>query len=372
MRTLEHISPEWAIKNVTFFDHDTHSFVEGDIEIDGQRIAAIRTAGSSAIRYAIDGRDHVCTPGLVLAQTNWPATHGEPHDLLRRGVTTVAATCRTASECILAASQSKVRLVIHWLLDANRHAREGQLGLDERELHMFARIADCVGSNSALILPALHCASVVSAAELVYAQQFASALKRRLVLVLSESNEAAQAFRERFFCSETQLLAFMRLLEPNVTVIPGQSLSDRDTETLLNSGVRIVGRGAGWPRPLAYRRVRSIGASPCIDGFSSCCDDARSMAQVPAPTVSANVRCENADAVVDALTVGAGADVGETDCGRIAAGMRADLCMFRSTGTNLQGLGSQAFLKLIRDSEPDCVMIGGSRHTFEVACRSER
>jgi cytosine/adenosine deaminase-related metal-dependent hydrolase len=323
---LGQFSQEWVIRNVTFFDHDTHSFVAGDIEVDGPEIVAIRPPGSSTLQHGADGRGHVCLPGLVVTQAELLAIHGDPDRLLRAGTTTVGTICRTASECILAASQTKVRLVAHVLLNAGDRAREGCSGIHERGVEVFDRVADFVSSNKVRVLPAVYCASVVSAAELVRAQHFASSQRRRLGLVLADGRDDAQAFRERFYCSETQLLTFLRLLDPGTTVFPGTQLSDRDADTLVRSEVRVAGGYA-----VAQRRASRQRTWGAID----------------------------ADRAVDAITVAAGADLGQTDCGRISTGMRADLCLFRSPERSLRGGGSAAFLELLKEQRPDFVITSG-------------
>ena len=49
MRIADRDSRPWVIRQTTYFDHGTHRFAVGDIEIAGERIAAIKPAGTSAL-----------------------------------------------------------------------------------------------------------------------------------------------------------------------------------------------------------------------------------------------------------------------------------------------------------------------------------
>ena len=206
MRMAHPGSPEWVFKRITYFDHKTHRFRTGDIEIDGEWISAIRAPGTSTIEYGVDGRAYACTPGLIRAHVDPGAVLSQSAGLLQSGITTAGIVCATAGECIRTATRSHVRLIAHLLLNAFSAARVQQrnyAGLAHAaEIGFFQKTAELLRRSSALLLPALHCSSIVSAQELVYAQHVARALHRKLCLLLSDSVWTAQSFRERFYCSE--------------------------------------------------------------------------------------------------------------------------------------------------------------------------
>jgi cytosine/adenosine deaminase-related metal-dependent hydrolase len=316
MRAAGQDSQKWAIKGGTYFDHDTHRFIVGDIEIDGERISAIKPCGTSTLARALDARRYVCTPGLVGGPIDPRRRDIEPDRLIQCGVTTAALFFAAASACIRATQRTRARLYIHLLLNEFSRARAAQCATHARlgvhEIRVFERVAAQISQHGGHLLPAIDCASVLSAHELLYAQAFAAMLRKKLVFVLSDSTQAAQAFRERFYCTETQLLAFLNLLRPDTAVWRGSQLSRRDRAILRDSGAQAIGLPTAIP-----------------------------------------------DAHVDAATVLPAAALDDPTCGRIAPGMRADLCFFSTADLALQGSGSASFLRLFESGSPDAVLIAG-------------
>jgi cytosine/adenosine deaminase-related metal-dependent hydrolase len=316
MRAAGQDSLKWALKSATYFDHETHRFAIGDIEIGGEQVSAIKPSGASTLAHAIDARRYVCTPGLVGVPIDGQTLALEPDRLIQRGLTTGALVFPCASECIRAMRLTRARLYAHLLLNPFSRARAAQGRVDPRvyapELRVFERLANQVARHGARLLPAIDCACVSSAHELLFAQDFADALGLKLNLVLSDSAQAARAFRERFYCTEMQLLAFLRLLQPQAAVWGLSQLTRLDLRILRESGAKAIGLLQTKPEER-----------------------------------------------VDAATIAAAAALGDPTCGRIAPGMRADLCLFSTADTSLQGSGSESFLRLFEASNPDAVVIAG-------------
>jgi cytosine/adenosine deaminase-related metal-dependent hydrolase len=310
-------SPEWALKGAAYFDHETHRFTSADIEIDGELVSAIRPCGASTLTRGVDARQCVCTPGLVGTSIDGQVLLDiEPDRLIERGMTTGALFFCSAGECIRASRRTHARLYAHLLLNEFSRARAAQCAAPARvsapEIRFFERIAAQVARHGGHLLPAIDCSSVLSAHELLYAQAFANALGLKLSVVLSHSTQAARSFRERFYCTEMQLLAFLQVLLPDAAVWGLSQLTRRDLRILRESGARAI----GLPEAKAEERV-------------------------------------------DAATIVPAAALGDPTCGRIAPGMRADLCLFSTADRLLPGSGSESFLRLFQAGSPDAVIIAG-------------
>jgi cytosine/adenosine deaminase-related metal-dependent hydrolase len=354
MRMANGFSPQWVIKEATYFDHATHRFVAGDIEIAGEWIVAIRPPGTSAHACAWDARGFVCTPGLVKAHADPHTIATESEALLRAGITTAGTLCATARECIARASRTPLRLVTRLLLNPVAQARNEQRHPDARarapELRALQRIEALVRRNDGRLALAVHCPSIVSAHELAYAQALAAALRLKLGFVLSDDEASARAFRDRFYSSETHLLDFMQLLRRGTTVWGRSQLTRNDIETLAASGANVSGLHAA---SLLERRAR-IGARAFAN--TTCTSrPTRLAALLDMPDSPADARWW-----VDAATRAAAAALGERTCGRIESGMRADLCLFRTPPGNVLGAGSEAFVELFEWGRPDVVLIAGA------------
>lgn len=345
-------SVRWALKRVTYFDHLTHRFVAGDIEIDSERIGAVLPPGASTLEPAIDARDYLCTPGLVRVHADRSTIEREAGRWLQAGITTAGTLCDTATQCIAAARQAPQRLVTRLTLNEFAHARSRdcrpRTHARASELHALERIDALVRRNGARLALAMRCAPIASAFDLVYARNVASEAKLALGYELSESALSAQAFRERFFISETQLLDFLQLLHPGAVVWAGSQLSARDVDLLIRSGVNVAGRGAGF---MTTRRTPPR--------FNAPLEPARPAARICA-LLGMQATDGNADAYVDTATVRAAIALGESWCGRIAPDMYADLCLFQAPRRPPSGSGSEAFIDLFESSEPAAVVMAGS------------
>jgi hypothetical protein len=356
MDMADHHSPQWALKGITYFDHETHRFRVGDLEIDGDRIHAIRSPGTSTVEHAVPAREWVCTPGLVLAN----AQAGElPIDdrserWLSEGVTTAAILCATARACIAAASRARLRLVTRLSLNPFARARSQPRQPDAQarapELRALERLSALVRRNGGRLSIAMHCAAIASAYELVYAQNVAAALRLELSFVLSTDASTARAFRERFYSSETHLLDYMQLLRPGTTILGLSELTHADIAVLTRSGADVPGLNA---IALPQRRTRGCGnASSETAGSASC----------PGLLREVGGYADNADACVDTATTSAASALGDRTCGRIAPGMRADLCLFAPPARHPlgSGSGSEAFIGLFETQRPRAVVVGGA------------
>lgn len=353
MQMADRYSTRWALKEVTYFDHRTHRFVVGDVEIDGDRIRAIRSPGTSTVDHAVQARDWVCTPGLVNALLDVTPIDGESERLLSEGTTAAGMLCTTARECIVAATRSRLRVVARLILNPFARARSEQrkpkAEAHTPELRALERLNALVRRNGGRLSIAMHCPSIASAYELVYAQNVAAALRLKLSFVLSASAQSARAFRERFYSSETHLLSYMQLLRPGTTVLGLSQLTRADIDILARSGADVPGLNA---ISMPQRRTRG---------------HAQALAEA-APAASRGGLCRgvgaayrNVDARVDALTIAAAAALGERTCGRIAPGMCADLCLFAPPECNpLASNGSEAFVRLFESRRPDAVIVGGA------------
>lgn len=352
MQMADHYSPQWALKETTYFDHETHRFRVGDLEIEGGRIHAVKPPGTSTFEQAVPAREWVCTPGLVNVLAGAPLIDGAPERLLSAGMTTAGTLYATARECIVAATRTRLRLVTRLILNPFARARSQQRQPDAEarapEIHALERLNALVRCNGGRFSIAMHCPSIVSAYELVYAQNLATALRLNLSFVLSDNARSARAFRERFYSSETHLLSYLQLLRPGTTVLGLSQLTRADIDMLAHSGADVPGlKAISTPQ----RRTRGH-------------------RRAPAGTASAGSRsglfcggcasCRDVDACVDAVTVSAAAALGEPACGRIAPGMRADLCLFAPPGTDPLGGGSETFVQLFESRRPDAVIVGGT------------
>lgn len=203
-------------------------------------------------------------------------------------------------------------------------------------------------------MPALCCACILSAHELVYAHRLATVLGTKLGFVLSDEAQTARAFRERFYCSETQLLDFMQVLLPGSSVWNLSQLSRPDIDILRKSNAEAVGLNA-----LTVQGRRSLRrASAEVERLDlRLSENQRRFPHWSNWSVTTGFR--DADARIDAATIRAAAALDEPTCGAIAPGMRADLCCFAMPGDDLHGLGSAAFIRLFERQRPDAVLVGG-------------
>ena len=350
MRMADSSSQQWALKEITYFDHATHRFVAGDLEIDGERIRAIAPPGESKLDPAVQAREWIATPGLVQARADPPTTAAQFDRLLRAGTTTVGTRCATGGECIAAINRTRLRLVARLLFNPFAQARSRQQRPDTEvrapEIRAFQRIEALVRRNGGRLSLAVHCPSIASAYELVYARNAAAALRLDLGFELSEDERSARAFRERFYCSEVHLLDYLQLLQPGTTVWAPAQLTRSDVDILVRSGAAV----------------------PELEAISNPKRRARERSQTSAEITAAasafgariGVAGAEADRCVDAVTVSAAAALGERTCGRIAPGMRADLCLFAPSLRHPLGGGSEAFVRLFESRGPDAVIVGGA------------
>lgn len=354
MRMADSNRRQWALKEITYFDHATHRFVAGDLEIDGERIRAIAPPGESKVERAVQAREWIATPGLVQARSDTPTTAAQFDRLLRAGTTTVGTRCATGGECIVAINRTRLRLVARLLLNPFAQARSGQRRPDSQarapELRAFECIEALVRRQGGRLSLAVHCPSIASAYELVYARNAAAALRLDLGFELSEDERAARAFRERFYCSEVYLLDYLQLLQPGTTVWGPAQLTRGDIDILARSGAAVPGLEA-----ISNPKRRAHGRSQTSDET----DATASAFGARIGVAGAEAEAE-ADRCVDAVTVSAAAALGERTCGSIARGMRADLCLFAPSLRPALGGGSEAFVRLFESRRPDAVIVGGA------------
>lgn len=350
MRMADSNWRQWALKEITYFDHATHRFVAGDLEIDGERIRAIVPPGESKFERAVQARAWIATPGLVQARSDTPTSAAQFDRLLRAGTTTAGTRCATGGECIAAINRTRLRLVARLLLNPFSQARSGQRRPDTQarapEIRAFERIEALVRRQGGRLSLAVHCPCIASAYELVYARNIAAALRLDLGFELSEDERSARAFRERFYCSEVHLLDYLQLLQAGTTVWGPAQLTRGDIDILARSGAAVPGLEA-----ISNRKRRARGR-PQISTETD--------ATASAFGARSGAAGAEADRCVDAVTVSAAAALGERTCGRIARGMRADLCLFAPSPRHPLGGGSEAFVHLFESRRPDAVIVGGA------------
>ncbi|WP_162878199.1 amidohydrolase family protein [Trinickia diaoshuihuensis] len=339
MREAGRGSSRWALKNVTYFDHSTHRFVAGDLEIDGDRIGALRPPGTSMLGSAVDARPFVCTPGLVRTHADFGDVAHASGQWLRAGITTVGTSCATARQCVVAARQAPQRVVARLTLNEFARARCRGHRPDARagapELRALARIDTLMRRHGGRLALAVRCAAIGSAFELVYAYNLAAAAGLALGFEFADSPDSARAFRERFYSSETELLSFLQLLHHGTTVWGLSQLTRHDVDLLVRSG------------------ARRLDASPIGTSTETAFPGSRLSALAGRSATSA-------EGAVDAATIDAAGVLGQTDCGRISEGMQADLCLFRAPHGSMLGADSAAFVQLYDSSEPLAVIVAGS------------
>src|ERR1700730_16075881 len=105
---------QWVIGDTLYFNSTTHSFVRGDLEIDGSQIKRILPPKTSRRRDILPGHEIVCLPGLInpdagLDQLGWIA---HSHELALCGITTAGSFQRGLPDCDAVANSDGVRRLI--------------------------------------------------------------------------------------------------------------------------------------------------------------------------------------------------------------------------------------------------------------------
>jgi cytosine/adenosine deaminase-related metal-dependent hydrolase len=369
MSVLENLAgrtAQWVIADTTYFDSATHSFMRGDIEIDGAKIERILPPKTSRRTEVLPGHEIVCVPGFInadtgLAQEDWPE---DSHELARFGITTAGSFNRDLPDCDGFEGGGVRRLVYVELGESPPD--DGLAGIDRQALERFERAANSRAFDRCTFLPAVVPREIWSAASLIALTSFAERVGRRLCVRLSGTNADARNYRETRFFSEVGLLSYLNILTGNVTIFELSQLSRRDAIVLRESSSSLVcvpeamsepSTGQGYTRPSFSNRA--IGLSLGHEAVADLNRHAAMLMSSTTPTVGSERDTQTCNTLVDALTHSAALALGLNDIGAIAANMKADLCLFDRTSDFCSGRDSLHFIRLLVSGRPRHVLIDG-------------
>lgn len=338
----------WTLRRTLCFDSASHAFRRRDVEITGARISAVLPPGTSTLADGIDGARLACTPGVVgvVPRRGGPVAAAD----LPACVTTLGHHCANLLDLPsrAAASASRVVALLHF---------------DDKYLEQVNGFLDWAASPSrralaerrVTVLPVLPSGGLLSAAEIVEFARFAKLMGTRFGVRLTSNADESQAFRSRFYCSESALTAYLLPQERQLTIFGAARTDRRDALALarIHGAVSLELTDASSPAalwrshaPLLRQRraalhVRADMAAPVLARFA---------AEAPR---------ERADFYVDALTRCAAAALGLADVGALAPGMKADLCAFDADAADDYDAGSATLLSLLATRRPAFTLVGG-------------
>ncbi|BCZ84416.1 hypothetical protein PTKU64_80910 [Paraburkholderia terrae] len=356
----------WAIVDTLYFDSTWHRFVRGDIEIEGRRIARLLPPHTSQCACLMPGDTTVCLPGLIEAD----ATPGHrdwsrySRQLAAHGVTTAGVFCRSLADCARCdGSHGLRRLFYVELAEDDGSANGAEAGV--RMLEGIVRATRSSRLECCEFIPAVVPREVGSAATLVVAAQVAERLARRLCIRLSSTAADAKLYKESRYFTEVGLLSYLSLMS-RATIFNLSQLSRRDVAMVNESAANLVcapGAISEWLQDEHFARLslkdRALAFS--IDRHTTVRGSRYRSLMVlsSALTHQSGKAATLGNFLVDALTSSAAQALGIADIGRIAADMKADLCLFDRPEGLAENAGSWDFIELITYSEPRDVLIGG-------------
>lgn len=351
----ETLAAEWVIRQSEYFDPVAHEFRYADIEITGEHIADIKQAGSSNVADGVDATGFRCTPGLIHPWADLRTACLRGSSLIEDGVVGVGTICEGISDCLLVLSSLRgLRVTAYVCLNGRPH-NEGAVGKVHSD-DMLMRIARRGDPFGITFRPLINVAEVTSAQELVDAATMAARLGRGLGVALSVTYEKAHEFRERFYCSEIELLSFLGLLDSSTCLFLGARLGRRDLGLLYKSGASLVPWRAPSGMPCGVHSKRAC--IPIESGLGYPPYEEQRALQLPATAVP-DGECIDPDQRVDGVTIEAARALGMTAGGMISPGMAADLCLFKKQPYDVWEDGSLGALELFSRRRPDAVLHRG-------------
>ena len=370
MSVLENLAgrtTQWVIVDTSYFDPATHSFMRGDIEIDGSKIERILPPKTSRRTEVLPGREIVCVPGFINADTgldqeDWPE---HSHELARCGITTAGSFNRDLPDCDGFEGGGSVRRLIYVELGESQSG-DGLAGIDRQALERFERAANSRAFDRCTLLPAVVPREIWSAASLITVTSLAERVGRRLCVRLSGTKADAQNYGETRFFSEIGLLSYLHILTSNVTIFELSQLSRRDAIMLRESSASLVcvpkamsepSTGQGCTTPSF--RDRAIGLSLSNESVADLNRHASMLMSSTTLTYGSERDTQTCNALVDALTHSAASALGLNDIGAITANMKADLCLFDRPSDFYSGRDSLLFIRLLVSGRPRHVLIDG-------------
>lgn len=346
---------EWVIRDAEYFDPESHEFRKADIEIAGAYISDIKSAGTSGLADGVSAAGYVCTPAVIHPWVDPRTACLIGGSIAGNGVTGLGTICENISDCLLVMSTLRgMPVTVHVRLgDRGRSDLATGFAPDNGVLQRIARRGSLSGIT---FRPLIDCSQVTSAQELVDAAAVATRLGAGLGVALGGAYEEARDFRERFYCSEIELLSFLGLLDATACLFVSTPLGRRDLDLVEKSGASLVCPYGlrGGSRGARVRRARmalecGLGPSPyiglCAPRWPEALDQDGGDAE--------------ANQLVDGMTMNAARALGMTDRGTIAPGMRADICLFSWRPAHIPHSGSRGFLQLHASQRPDAVLFQG-------------
>jgi cytosine/adenosine deaminase-related metal-dependent hydrolase len=367
---------QWVIGDTLYFNSTTHSFVRGDLEIDGSHIKRILPPKTSRRTDVLSGHEIVCLPGLInpdagLAEHEW-ISHSR--ELALCGITTAGAFHRGLPESDTIADSDGVRRLIYVQLDEHK-AGTGSGGINRQALEGFERAVNANSFGNCAVFPAVVPGEIWSAASLLAVASLAERLGRMLCIRLCQTKEDADDYRQTRFFTEIGLLSYLSILTNESTVFGISQLSRGDVMMLRESTANLVCAPESMSESLIehhcstlWIKNRAVGLSISRDAIADLNRYALLIVYTMALMHKSESVNQTCDALVDSLTHSAALALGLRDIGSIAADMRADLCLFDRPADLYGGRDSLYFIKLLASGRPRHVLIDGLPAVVDGAC----
>ncbi|WP_408583198.1 hypothetical protein, partial [Paraburkholderia tropica] len=247
----------WVMRDAEYFDSKSHQFTRADIEIEGAYIGDIRPARTSRLPDGVSAAGYVCTPGVIHPWVDPRMACLPGGSLAGYGVTGLGTICENVSDCLLVMSALRgMPMTVHVRL-SDRGRSDTAMGYAP-DNEVLLRIAQRGSLSGVMLRPLIDVSKVVSAQELVDAATVAARLGADLGVALGGTSEKSGDFRERFYCSEIELLSFLGLLDATACLFVSAGLGRRDLDLVEKSGALLVCPYGlpGQPRGVRARRAR--------------------------------------------------------------------------------------------------------------------